>query len=114
MSNSEHTPVPWGIEATDTTLWVGPMRPDGKKIEDLVFYIRVDPEYTDAALAKRKANAAFVIKAVNSHNALVSALEQIIEMNVQYAIDRYGDASQAEMMACVSTARAALAEAKGA
>ena len=37
------------------------------------------------------------------------ALQSIIDMNVQYAIDRYGDASQADTMACVTTARAALA-----
>lgn len=36
------------------------------------------------------------------------ALQQIIDMNVQYAVDRYGDAAQAETMACVQVARAAL------
>lgn len=35
--------------------------------------------------------------------------QKIIDMNVQYCIDKYGDAAQAESMACVSTARAALA-----
>ena len=59
-------------------------------------------------------NAAFIVKAVNSRAALVDALQQIINMNVQYAIDRYGDAAQAETMACVSVARAALSQAEGA
>ncbi len=40
--------------------------------------------------------------------ALEEALQAIIDMNVQYATDKYGDASKAEAMACVMTARAAL------
>lgn len=40
--------------------------------------------------------------------ALEAALNKIIEMNVQYCVDRYGDAAKAEEMGCVSTARAAL------
>lgn len=39
-----------------------------------------------------------------------AALRKIIDMNVQYAIDRYGDALQAESMGCVATAREALAK----
>lgn len=44
---------------------------------------------------------------------LLAALEDIIAYNVQYAIDRYGDASNAETMACVKRAREAIARAKG-
>jgi hypothetical protein len=36
------------------------------------------------------------------------ALKSIIDMNVQYAIDKYGDAQRAEAMACVVAARSAL------
>ena len=51
-------------------------------------------------------------RAVNSHDELVKALEAIVSMNVQYSIDRYGDASKAEGMACVVVARAALTKAR--
>lgn len=44
---------------------------------------------------------------------LRAALRKIIEMNVQYARDRFGDESQAEYMACVRVAREALNEQKG-
>lgn len=40
---------------------------------------------------------------------LVEALKKIIDMNIQYAIDRWGDAAEAESMACVTTARQAIA-----
>jgi hypothetical protein len=43
---------------------------------------------------------------------LSNALEKIIEMNRQYAHDKYGDAERAETMACVTVAREALREAK--
>lgn len=41
---------------------------------------------------------------------LREALEFIIKMNLQTARDKYGDASKAEVWACVVTARQALAE----
>ncbi|WP_202627120.1 hypothetical protein [Cronobacter sakazakii] len=40
---------------------------------------------------------------------LLAALEDIIAYNVQYAIDKYGDASKAETMACVRRCREAIA-----
>ncbi|WP_408601377.1 hypothetical protein [Pseudomonas sp. PLMAX] len=43
---------------------------------------------------------------------LSEALEKIIEMNRQYAVDKYGDAERAETMACVTLAREALKQAK--
>lgn len=64
----------------------------------------------DSAQEMETANAHLISAAPDMYEALQS----IIEMNVQYAIDRYGDASQAEDMACVRVARAALAKADGA
>ncbi|MDK1199379.1 hypothetical protein QMT25_20795 [Cronobacter dublinensis] len=40
---------------------------------------------------------------------LLAALEDIIAYNVQYATDKYGDASKAETMACVRRCREAIA-----
>ncbi|ELY2552948.1 hypothetical protein SMB57_003073 [Cronobacter sakazakii] len=42
---------------------------------------------------------------------LLAALEDIIAYNVQYATDKYGDASKAETMACVRRSREAIARA---
>ncbi|HCR4030167.1 TPA: hypothetical protein OOF45_000133 [Morganella morganii] len=44
---------------------------------------------------------------------LLDALIKIVEMNQQYAIDKYGDVRKAEEMACVRTARAAINKALG-
>lgn len=44
---------------------------------------------------------------------LLEALEKIIEMNRQWALDQYGDATKAENMECVRVARAAIAKATG-
>ncbi len=44
---------------------------------------------------------------------LLDALIKIVEMNQQYAIDKYGDVKKAEEMACVRTARAAINKALG-
>lgn len=45
---------------------------------------------------------------VEGWKAMQDALTKIIDMNVQYAQDRWGDPSKAEDMACVQVARAAL------
>ena len=44
---------------------------------------------------------------------LLKALEKIIEMNRQWALDQYGDATKAENMDCVRVARAAITKATG-
>jgi hypothetical protein len=113
MSNLEHTPTPWKAE------YIG----DKSLAEALTGRPTVGfiGDYRITAVGVRgydlhaedAIDAEFVVKAANSHAALVAALQQIIDMNVQYAIDRYGDAAKAETMACVSVARAALSQAKG-
>ncbi|QXO49006.1 hypothetical protein JC861_14275 [Morganella morganii] len=44
---------------------------------------------------------------------MLDALIKIVEMNQQYAIDKYGDVRKAEEMSCVRTARAAINKALG-
>jgi len=44
---------------------------------------------------------------------LLQAIKSIIELNVQYAVDRYGDPLKAESMECVRVARAAIAKVEG-
>ena len=45
---------------------------------------------------------------VRAAQKMQAALKSIIEMNVQYASDKYGDPAKAESMACVIVAREAL------
>lgn len=44
----------------------------------------------------------------NHNEILKDALKKIIQMNLQYAHDRYGNANEAENMGCVKVAREAL------
>lgn len=53
------------------------------------------------------------IESGNLINELLAALEKIVEMNVQWALDQHGDATKAENMDCVRVARAAIAKAEG-
>jgi hypothetical protein len=45
-------------------------------------------------------------------DALLDALNKIIEMNRQTAKDKYGDPDKAESWSCVTVARAAIAQAE--
>lgn len=58
---------------------------------------------------KATANAKLMTAAPEMLNALI----KIVEMNHQYAIDKYGDVKKAEEMSCVRTARAAINKALG-
>lgn len=53
------------------------------------------------------------VKASQQRDELLAVLEDIIAYNVQYATDKYGDASKAETFSCVQRSRAAIAKAKG-
>lgn len=72
---SEHTPTPWYFFELDR-------RPDG------CGYIRVETDnfeishHGDMGRSREEnlANAAFIVKACNSHDALVKALEDIREL----------------------------------
>ena len=64
---TEHTPAPWKAEREfedDTPTFI---HKDGRAIADCAMGYGVEDD----------ANAAFIVKAVNSHEALVTALEKI-------------------------------------
>ena len=63
----------------------------------------------DIGTIAAKANAHLIAAAPE----LLDALIKIVEMNQQYAIDKYGDVRKAEEMACVRTARQAINKALG-
>jgi len=96
--NAEHDDQP---TITYTGLWRG----------DEVVALLVTAENIDDAVPVLRRNGNLIVTACNAHDQLVAALQKIIEMNVQYCVEKYGDALKAESMACVTTARAALAAA---
>ena len=100
---SKAAPAPWGFESSE--------KPGGYGNHNM-YITDADGRKIAAVWGKRgekDATAAMMIGSL----AMAAALEKIIEMNVQYCIDREGDAAKAETMACVRIARAALAEARG-
>lgn len=95
MSKTTHTPTPW--EAESDSVWhedfgrvallAAPHHPDGEKIAS--------------------ANAAHVVKCVNSHDALVEALEHVMAMHDDAYLRDHE-----EWAHIVADARTALAKAK--
>ncbi|NTU99086.1 hypothetical protein HGA64_03715 [Candidatus Falkowbacteria bacterium] len=69
-----------------------------------------DYEY-DLGICKAATEEIRRLRGVN--HDLLEALERIVEFNRQTARDKYGDPNVAETWACVITARAAIAKAKG-
>lgn len=57
-----HTREPWGIEQTEATNWIGPLRVDGKKIDEVVCHIERDGLAPDS-LARNDANARLIAAA---------------------------------------------------
>lgn len=74
MSDPKHTPGPWGIEQTDTANWIGPMRPDGVKIAEIVADTDRDG-LTDEAMERNDANARLIAAAPE----LLEALEVLFD-----------------------------------
>ena len=70
---ANHTPTPWRRDETDESCFVIP-RNDLQTVQ----IVCVLGEHSDVADATDYANAAFIVRAVNSHDALVEALEAVL------------------------------------
>jgi hypothetical protein len=94
---SNHTPAPWGIEQTDTTNWIGPLRADGKTA---MLVCETDREGLRAdALVRNDADARRIVACVNacegiSTEDLESAAAQtdprVRLSNLTYYVERAG------------------------
>jgi hypothetical protein len=81
---AEHTPTPWRVEDGTDLIW-GACDQDDHSTYGMGYPICEGKlgYWGDrrADRGERDANAAFIVKAVNSHEALVKALRDIIEAN---------------------------------
>lgn len=102
MSESKHTPGPWGIEHTNVGIYVGPMRADGMKVASIVAPIEWGEDYRDDFLARQETNALLIAAAPDLLYALRLLVQDVQDYEVWqrpcYAVD---------------VARAAIAKAEG-
>lgn len=78
---SEHTPTPWAVpvsEGNDTLICEDLGERLGTIIADVSRPIKNFTLYRDISWDEAAANAAFIVKAVNNHDALVKALEYVL------------------------------------
>ncbi len=97
--SGKHTPTPWSVPKTDTVAVVAEGN-DYERRRRVVTRTLYKPHQR----ARAEANAAFIVKAVNAHDKLVKALEEI-------ARDRGGHMGEYHAD-CQNIATAALASIK--
>jgi hypothetical protein len=75
---SKHTPGPWGIESDKFSLiWIGPMRPDGIKVADIVVRLDHGSDYRPEYNARQEANAKLIAAAPELLQLAKDLLEQV-------------------------------------
>lgn len=72
---SKHTPTPWALFSSNGTIAIKNPRSQ-KSYNEIVFWTGFDAShYPEQA----EANAAFIVKAVNSHDTMMTALQKIAD-----------------------------------
>lgn len=105
MSETKHTPTPWYLADDDDCRICCPE-------EDVCTADTHRDEYSpdeDEAIA----NAAFIVRAVNSHDALVEALQSLLDETLNCVDDGTLPRDAVDNNAGVKKARTALAKARG-
>lgn len=77
----KHTPEPWGIEETRTTLWVGPLRRDGK-VNTIVTDFDVNGLIEEAE-ARNRADAARIVECVNACAGMADPAAEIARLRAR-------------------------------
>jgi len=91
MSEAKHTPGPWGIEQTPEHNWIGPMRRNGEKVDQIVCHTE-RKGLKDSIVARNDANAALIASApdlLKENDQLKARLDAIKSRNVLNAIVTY-------------------------
>ena len=97
-----HTPTPWAIRHGSHYDYIHAPIDNGGGIGRFVAKLPDDEQ--------GKRDAAFIVRACNSHAALVAALEAVADYAVALDFERNGH--QVNAPECIQLARAALAQAK--
>jgi hypothetical protein len=103
---AEHTPTPWTYRPArhDDWGWIRGPKPDNDEVAPLVAIARSGEWETFESNDKHRAagtdpcgaNAAFIVKAVNNHDALVAELQRLFEL--------YGHQATADVLSRVGRA----------
>lgn len=102
---AEHSPLPWSVgsrNAIDPEAECGVTAFDGMTVCDLWNSVNIGTE-CDGEMAR--ANAEFIVRCVNSHDALLAALKHLVEC--------LNDDLDPEQCAAWDAALAAIAKAEG-
>jgi hypothetical protein len=84
---AEHTPTPWTTDEESCGTLTRVLSSDGIMLVHAHSYPKYSTKHPDREA--RKANAAFIINAVNSHDAMVDALQDIIQNSREkFAVER--------------------------
>lgn len=100
--SAAHTPGPWSIEQTRDMLWVGPMRPDDRKVEHVVVSLNIDSQLTHSAALRQLYNA-----------RLIAAAPELLTQ-LEYAVKLLGAFAALNGTAQVQSMRDTIAKATGA
>lgn len=109
------TPGAWGIEHCPETLWIGPMRPDGIKVDEIVTSLDHGGYYIPEYNARQAANARLIASAptLAAENAQlkqrVERLSRASLLALDFIQNRQGN--DAAETVVVSDLRTALAQA---
>ena len=107
-----HTPTPWSVRAARNDEGYGLLICD----EDQTILAGMDTWLGPTPEAEMEANAAFIVRACNSHAALVEALRKMMKLVADFEDAAKGDCDMPELSEADSIheqARAAIARATG-
>lgn len=86
MSEQKHTPLPWKAGPYSSIVGIAiSAQPDPNK--NRVVVAGTTGAFSDDHKGEHEANAALIVRAVNSHEALVKAVSDMLEMIEEGAID---------------------------
>ena len=108
MTNQTHTKTPWKVDESNNILAYR----DGA-LRTVLFF--TDTDKITETRRENKANAAFIVRAVNSHDALLAALEAVLKTCEDGVIHRHetGKPMWSAFDHMKTITRAAIAKAKG-
>jgi hypothetical protein len=109
MSEPKHTPIPWRIGYYNAQKCTIGIVVDTDAGEDVVAEVCHHDGYLPGEFGE--ANAAFIVRACNSHDALLAACRRLLDVIDEYGLHDHAGEDIGDVE--TSAARAAIAEAEG-